>query len=168
MFGLKSKNVAVVGIGNVLLSDEGVGVHVLNKLKDSYLFPENVELIDAGTIGLDLLPFIEGKERVLFIDAVNFKSKPGTIGELNNGEIPEYFSSNKLSVHQISLPDTLAAGRLLGTIPEVMSLIGIQPDNIDTGYGLSPKIQDKFEFLILKVLDKLSEWGVNVKLKVNN
>jgi hydrogenase maturation protease len=152
-------DIAVVGIGNILLSDDGVGVYTLNKLKKSYNLPGNVELIDGGTMGLDLLPFIEGKERVIFIDAVDFKAKPGTIGELNNSEIPNYFSS-KLSVHQIALPDMIAAGQLLGTIPEEMCLIGIQPGTIETGYGLSPEIQRQVDGLIEKVINKLSGWGV--------
>ncbi|HEC98670.1 MAG TPA: hydrogenase maturation protease [Nitrospirae bacterium] len=153
-------DIAVVGIGNILLSDDGVGVLVLNELKSRYKkLPGNVELIDGGTMGLDLLPFIEGKERVIFIDAVDFKAKPGTIGELNNSEIPHYFSS-KLSVHQIALPDMIAAGQLLGTIPEEMCLIGIQPGTIETGYGLSPEIQRQVDVLIEKVINKLSGWGV--------
>ncbi len=153
-------DIAVVGIGNVLLSDDGVGVFVLNELKSRKEIPGNVELIDGGTMGLDLLPFIEEKKRVIFIDAVDFKAEPGTIGELNNSEIPHYFSS-KLSVHQIALPDMIAAGQLLGTMPEEMCLIGIQPRTIETGYGLSPEIQGRVDRLIAKVLDKLSGWGVD-------
>ena len=152
-------DIAVVGIGNILLSDDGVGVLVLNELKSRYKkLPGSVELIDGGTMGLDLLPFIEGKERVIFIDAVDFKAEPGTVGELNNSEIPHYFSS-KLSVHQIALPDMIAAGQLLGTIPEEMCLIGIQPKTIETGYGLSPEIQGQVDALIEKVIKKLSGWG---------
>ena len=152
-------DIAVVGIGNILLSDDGVGVLVLNELKSRYeKLPGNVELIDGGTMGLDLLPFIEGKARVIFIDAVDFKAEPGTVGELNNSEIPHYFSS-KLSVHQIALPDMIAAGQLLGTIPEEMCLIGIQPETIETGYGLSPEIQRQVDTLIEKVINKLNDWG---------
>ncbi|MEC4685757.1 MAG: HyaD/HybD family hydrogenase maturation endopeptidase [Nitrospirota bacterium] len=149
---------AVVGIGNILLSDDGVGVFVLNELKRRSELPGNVELIDGGTMGLDLLPFIEGKERVIFIDAVDFKAEPGTVGELNNNEIPHYFSS-KLSVHQIALPDMIAAGQLLGIMPEEMCLIGIQPRTIETGYGLSPEIERQVDTLIEKVINKLSGWG---------
>jgi len=109
------KSIAVVGIGNILLSDDGVGVHLLNELEAKYNFPDCVELIDGGTMGLDLLPFLEGKDRIVFIDAVNFKEKAGFIGELINGEIPQFFST-KLSVHQIALPDMLATGRFLGTL----------------------------------------------------
>ncbi|HEB74729.1 MAG TPA: hydrogenase maturation protease [Nitrospirae bacterium] len=150
---------AVIGIGNVLLGDDGVGVHVVEELKRRYQHAGDVELIDGGTMGLDLLPFMEGKRRVLFIDAVDFKAEPGTIGELNNSEIPGYFSS-KLSAHQIALPDLLAAGDLLGMVPEEMCLIGIQPCTIETRYGLSPEVEGQVDDLIARVVNKLSGWGV--------
>ncbi len=153
---------SVCGIGNVLLSDEGVGVHVLNDLRRRYVFPDNVELIDGGTMGLDLLPFIEGKAKVLFIDAANFNSEPGTIKELKNDEIPSFFSS-KLSVHQIGLPDMLAASKIMGNLPEEMCLIGIQPKKIETGYGLSNEIKEKIDELISRIISRLLYWGVKVR-----
>ncbi len=158
--------IAVVGIGNILLGDEGVGVHVLNELRDRYCFPDGVELIDGGTMGLDLLPFIEGRQRVIFIDAVDFGAEAGAVGELRGGEIPERLSS-KLSVHQIALPEMLSAGRLLGTLPEEICLVGIQPKSIDPGFGLSPEIEAKVDELMARVVRKLSEWGIEVRSKVH-
>ena len=81
---------ALLGIGNILLKDEGVGVHVVNAIKEGYTFSPEVEIIDGGTLGLDLLPFIEGKEGLLIIDAVNFGKDPGYIGILENEEIPSH------------------------------------------------------------------------------
>ena len=72
-------NITVLGIGNLLLCDDGVGVHAINKLRDEYEFPEHVKLIDGGTKGLDLLPLFENQDKVLIIDAANFKKEPGTI-----------------------------------------------------------------------------------------
>ncbi len=148
----------------MLLGDDGVGVHVLGELERRYVFHPEVDLIDGGTMGLDLLPFVEGKDRLVFIDAVDFRAEPGTVGELNNGEIPDCFSS-RLSVHQIALPDMIAAGRLLGIMPEEMCLIGIQPRSIETGYGLSPEIGAKVDLLISMVIDRLHGWGVTVEAK---
>ncbi len=153
------EQIAVVGIGNLLLTDDGIGIHALRELEARYLFPDHVYLLDGGTMGLDLLPFIEGKERILFLDAVNFRKGPGTIGELNDGEIPAFFAT-KLSVHQIALPDLLGAGKLLGTLPEQMCLIGIEPESIETGYGLSPTLGKRLEAYLMAVTKKLSEWGV--------
>ena len=151
--------IAVLGIGNILLSDDGVGVHVLRKLQEEYDFPESVELIDGGTKGLDLLPLFEDKNKILIIDAANFKKEPGTIDTIEGDKIPAFLST-KLSVHQIGLPDTLFAAKLMDITPSEMSLIGIQPKSMETGIELSEEIKDRMGQLIEKVLEKLKEWGV--------
>jgi hydrogenase maturation protease len=156
--------IAILGIGNVLLSDEGVGVHVLNRLRNEYEFPEDVKLIDGGTMGLDLLPFFEGNDKVLIIDAVDLKKDPGTIGSLAGDEIPRFLSS-KLSVHQIGLPDMLFAAGLMGITPSEMCLIGIQPKSMGYGTELSEEIKAQMEALLEQVLQKLNEWGVEVVRK---
>ncbi len=151
--------IAVLGIGNLLLSDDGVGVHVIKKLQEEYEFPGSVELIDGGTKGLDLLPLFEGKDKILIVDAANFRKEPGTIDTVEGDKIPAFLSS-KLSVHQIGLPDTLFAAKLMDITPAEMSLIGIQPKSMETGVELSEEIKDRMEQLINKVLEKLNEWGV--------
>ena len=151
--------IAVLGIGNMLLSDDGVGVHVIKKLQEEYRFPESVELIDGGTKGLDLLPLFEGKDKVLIVDAANFRKEPGTIDTVEGDKIPAFLSS-KLSVHQIGLPDTLFAAKLMDITPAEMSLIGIQPKSMETGTELSDDIKDRMEQLVKKVLMKLNDWGV--------
>ncbi len=103
-------DIAVFGIGNILLSDDGVGVHTLNRLKEEYDLPGYVELIDGGTKGLDLLPLLEDRDKVLIIDAANFNRKPGTIDAVEGDKIPAFLST-KLSVHQIGLPDLLFAAK---------------------------------------------------------
>ncbi|RJQ20043.1 MAG: HyaD/HybD family hydrogenase maturation endopeptidase [Nitrospiraceae bacterium] len=152
-------NIAIFGIGNILLSDDGVGIHAVHKLKDEYTFPESVELIDGGTKGLDLLPLLEGRDKVLIIDAVNFKEAPGTIGAVAGENIPAVLRS-KLSVHQIGLPDMLFAARLMKITPPEMCLIGIQPKSMETGTELSDEIKERLDALVKKVLLKLREWGV--------
>ena len=152
-------NIAVFGIGNILLSDDGVGVHTVNKLKDEYEFPESVELIDGGTKGLDLLPLFENKDKVLIIDAANFKKEPGTIDIIEGDKIPSFLDS-KLSVHQIGLPDTLFAARLMGITPPEMCLIGIQPKSVETSTELSDAVKRQLTPLIDIVLKRLKDWGV--------
>ena len=154
-------NIAVFGIGNILLSDDGVGVHVINTLKKEYRFPESVELIDGGTKGLDLLPLFEGRDKILIIDAANFKKEPGTIDTIEGDKIPAFLSS-KLSVHQIGLPDTLFAAKLMDISPPEMCLIGIQPESMETSTELSDIVGNKMDALIDKVLYKLKQWGVEV------
>jgi hydrogenase maturation protease len=158
--------IAVLGIGNLLLSDDGVGVHVIKKLQDEYEFPESVELIDGGTKGLDLLPLFEGKDKILIVDAANFKKEPGTIDTVEGDKIPAFLSS-KLSVHQIGLPDTLFAAKLMDITPAEMSLIGIQPKSMETGTELSEVVKDRMDQLIKIVLKKLNEWGVEVIPNIN-
>ena len=155
-------NIAIFGIGNILLSDDGVGVHAINKLKSEYDFPESVELIDGGTKGLDLLPLFEGRDKVLFVDAANFKKEPGTIDTVIGDKIPA-FLSQKLSVHQIGLPDMLFAARLMGITPPEVCLIGIQPKSMETGTELSEAVSIKMKDLVENVLQKLKEWGQDVR-----
>jgi hydrogenase maturation protease len=155
-------NIAVFGIGNILLSDDGVGVHAINKLKNEYEFPGSVDLIDGGTKGLDLLPLLEGRDKVLFVDAANFKKEPGTVATVIGDKIPA-FLSQKLSVHQIGLPDMLFAARLMGITPPEVCLIGIQPKSMETGTELSEAVSIKMKDLVEKVLQKLKEWGIDVR-----
>lgn len=152
-------NIAVFGIGNILLSDDGVGVHAVNRLKNDYEFRESIDLIDGGTKGLDLLPLFEGRDKVLIIDAANFKKKPGTIDTVAGDRIPAFLSS-KLSVHQIGLPDMLFAAKLMEITPPEMYLIGIQPESMETGTDLSEAVKKQMHFLIDRVIRKLKEWGV--------
>lgn len=141
--------------------DDGVGVHAVNRLKNEYEFPSSVNLIDGGTKGLDLLPLFENQDKVLIIDAANFRKEPGTIDTVDGDKIPSFLSS-KLSVHQIGLPDMLFAARLMGITPPEMCLIGIQPKSFETGTELSEEIKIQFEPLLNKVLRKLRAWGVEI------
>jgi hydrogenase maturation protease len=148
-----------LGIGNILLRDEGAGVHAVRALSERYVFPEEVKLIDGGTMGLDLLPFIEGSDRLLIVDAVDFKSPPGTV-EVIEGPETLAFLDTKLSVHQIGIPDMLFAASFSGVMPPVACLVGIQPDIIETGLEMSEKVSENFETLIKAILGKLRQWGV--------
>ncbi|GBE41096.1 hydrogenase 2 maturation protease [bacterium BMS3Bbin09] len=157
-------NIAVFGIGNILLSDDGVGVHTLNRLKEEYDLPEYVELIDGGTKGLDLLPFLEERDKVMIIDAANFNKEPGTIGTVEGEKIPA-FLSKKLSVHQIGLPDLLFAAKLTNIFPPEICLIGIQPESMATSVEMSDVVSKGVEPLLEKVIERLKAWGVEVVRK---
>lgn len=152
-------SIAIFGIGNLLLSDDGVGIHIINRLKEDYEFPDHVEIIDGGTKGLDLLPLLENRDKVLFIDAANFKKEPGTIGTIEGDKIPA-FLGQKLSVHHIGIPDMLFAAKLMEITPPEMCLIGIQPQSMETSTELTKVIQDKMDALMETVLSKLREWDI--------
>lgn len=155
-------NILVLGLGNVLLSDEGVGVRVVEELKRRYFFHPEIDIIDGGTKGLDLLPFLEGRQKVLIIDAVDFGKEPGYTGILENKEIPAILHS-KLSVHHIGLGEVLLASEMLGVMPDEICLIGIQPLTLETGIGLSPLITSKIDELLRMVIQRLNLWAVECK-----
>jgi hydrogenase maturation protease len=131
----------------------------MNALRDTYTFPDNVSFIDGGTMGLDLLPFIEGSDRLLILDAVDFQAPPGTVG-LIEGKDLRGFLDTKLSVHQIGLPDMLFAAAFTGIAPSEMCLVGIQPGEIETGLQMTEKVQENFQALLDAALKRLAEWGV--------
>ncbi len=158
------KDIALLGLGNILLGDEGVGVHALGMLKDRFDFPDNIEIIDGGTMGLDLLPFIEGRDKLLILDAVNLGKEPGTICIIEDCDIPSFIST-KLSIHQVGLPDVIYALRLLGRVPPRMTLVGIQPETIESGLAMSMSIRNNLEEMLAAAAQKLSEWGVVLKEK---
>jgi len=155
---------SLIGLGNILLRDEGVGVHAVEALRKNFDFSEDVRLLDGGTLGLDLLLWIEGMERIVFIDAVDFKKAPGTIAIIENEDLPSFLAP-KLSLHHVGLSDLLFASSFMGTKPSQITLIGIQPEKIEIGLTLSDILNENFEKLLKTILKKLQEWGVNFRKK---
>ena len=151
--------ILVVGLGNILLRDEGVGVHVIQILKDRFRFSPEVEIVDGGTLGLDLLPLLENRDRVLFVDAVDFGREPGYVGEIEGDSIPSKLQT-RLSVHHVGLSDLLLAAAWMDMKPERVCLIGIQPESVEVGLALSECIKSKTEELISRAIAKLEGWDV--------
>lgn len=140
------QKILVIGLGNLLASDEGVGVHAVRRLQKVYATPENVELVDGGTLGFELLERIENCDALILIDAVNAGKVPGTIVILQDNEIPAYFEM-KVSPHQQSFQEILAYGRARSTAPPV-TLLGIQPESTGTGIELSDLLHSRLPALI--------------------
>ncbi|MDI6801994.1 MAG: HyaD/HybD family hydrogenase maturation endopeptidase [Thermodesulfovibrionales bacterium] len=153
------KKNTLLGLGNILLRDEGVGVHVVNAIKKRYTFSPEVEIIDGGTMGLDLLPFFERADKVLIVDAVDFGKEAGFIGMIEREKIPSVLNS-KLSVHHINLSDVLFAADFMGIRPSEICLIGVQPKSLDVGLDMTEEISGKMDILIELTIGKLKEWGV--------
>ena len=156
----------LIGLGNILLRDEGVGVHAVEALRKNFDFPEDVRLIDGGTLGLDLLPFIEGMEKILFIDAVDLRKEPGTIAIIEDEDLPSFLAP-KLSLHHVGLSDLLFASSFMGIRPSKITLIGIQPEKVEVGLTLSATVTENFEKFLKTILEKLREWGVMFREKTN-
>ena len=154
----------VLGLGNILLQDEGVGVHAVNAVKGRYAFPPDVEVIDGGTLGLDLLPLIEKRDRLLFVDAVDFGKEPGYIGVIDDDAIPSTLLA-KMSVHHIGLSDVLFAAKLLDIRPSKVRLIGVQPQSLDVGLDMTECISGRMEKIIELIIQTLKEWNIECALR---
>lgn len=151
----------VLGVGNKLMSDEGVGVHVIERLASKYKLPEEVQVLDGGTLGLDLLYYLEGIENLLIVDAAETGKEAGTIVRLQDDEVPA-FMSIKISPHQMGVPDMLAAAKMKDNFPKRLVLLGIQPDEITLSLDLSPILASKVDILTDKLVNELIEWGYDV------
>ncbi|RUM91176.1 MAG: hydrogenase maturation protease [Thermovibrio sp.] len=157
--------IGVMGVGNVLLKDEGFGVKLLYILKSKYDFPENVVLIDGGTAGIFLSPEIDYLDKLLIVDVVKAKGEPGDIRIYNKEDFFIDRLPLKLSPHQLGLQEVLLLNEIKGTCPEEVKLIGIIPKAVETGTELSPEIEEKLTEVENLVLETLKDWGVEPKLK---
>lgn len=151
--------ILVLGLGNVLLHDEGVGVWVAEALRHEFEFPDGVSVLEGGTLGLDLLPWLDGVERLLVIDAVRLGRAPGATARLEGDEVPAALDV-KLSPHQIGVRDLLAAARLMGREPSLVVLWGMEPESLDPGTGFSPRVARALPRLQAEVVEELRRWGV--------
>jgi hydrogenase maturation protease len=148
----------VLGVGNTLMGDEGVGVHVIERLLAGYKIPEEVHVLDGGVLGMGLLYYLKGIENLLLVDAVETRRDPGTIIRLEDDEVPAFLSM-KISPHQVGVPDMLAASKFIDLYPKRIVLWGIQPEILDMGLDMSPLIESKVDILVNNVLEQLKDWG---------
>jgi len=153
--------ILVLGVGNVLLSDEGIGIHALELLEQRYALPPEVEVIDGGTSGMDLLDQLANRERVLLVDAVKTGDPAGTLVRLADDALPAFFRT-KVSPHQLGLCDLLAMLQLRGEGPGELVLQGMVPFSLGTHLGLSPEATARMPELVARVADELRRFGVEV------
>ncbi len=152
----------IIGVGNLLLSDEGVGIHVAQRMLRDYRLPEEILVLDGGTLGLDLLYYLEGIENLLLIDAVLMNKEPGTLKRMADDEVPSYMSF-KMSPHHIGIPDMLFAAKLKGLYPPNVVLWGVQPGVVEIGLDLSPPVAAQVEPLLGHILEELQLWGCQLE-----
>ncbi|MCS6844534.1 MAG: HyaD/HybD family hydrogenase maturation endopeptidase [Caldilineales bacterium] len=152
----------VLGIGNTLQRDEGVGVHALAALQAALSPAEAagaVTFLDGGTLGLALLPVVEDATHLLILDAVDAHLPPGAVVELADDEIPLY-SGVKLSQHQVTFQEVLALAGLRGRLPARLHLIGVQPADLSLGVDLSPTVAAVLPAVVQRAIAVLQRWGV--------
>jgi len=151
------KKTLILGVGNYLMSDDGLSVHVLEHLQANNLIPGNIQMIDGGTCGLDLLQYLEGVSNLIIIDAIKTRDGiPGSIIRLDGDQIPAYLSL-KISPHDIGLPDLLATAKLRDLYPEKIVVFGIQPATLELGVELSPEVASKMDELIELIQKEVNE-----------
>jgi hydrogenase maturation protease len=152
------KRKVVLGLGNLLQRDEGFGIHALDALENSLNpLPEDIEFVDGGVLGLNLLPLVEDCSHLLVLDAVNSGRPPGTIIELRDHEIPLY-NNVKLSEHQVSFQEVLGLAMLRGGLPEHLHLLGIQPADLSSGIDLSPVVEKTLAAVTQRSGEILRNW----------
>jgi hydrogenase maturation protease len=148
----------VIGLGNPLMGDDGVGLAALERLQDDWQLDDDVKLVDGGTWGLSLLPMIEDAERLVLVDAIAAHATPGEIIELTRDRLPIYLS-RKLSPHQVDMRDALAVAELRGRLPNDIVAIGVQPAAVALGTELSPVVANRLDALVRTVIARLERWG---------
>ncbi len=137
----------ILGVGNLLLTDDGVGIHAIQKLQADYELPAGVQVVDGGTCGLDLLQFLEGVDHLIIIDAARLGKAPGSIVRLEGDQVPAYLAL-KTSPHEIGLPELLFTARLTDIYPERVVIFGVQPESIETHLGLTPAVAERLDELV--------------------
>jgi hydrogenase maturation protease len=154
--------IVVLGLGNLLRRDEGLGIRALERLQKRYTLPDSVQLVDGGTLGLELLCYLEGAARVLILDAALTDGPPGTLLRAAGDELPAFFGI-RTSPHEIALADLLAVNKLRGTEPGEVVVWGMQPAALELGWELSEPIAARLDALVDAAVAELQQWGLDVK-----
>ena len=153
------KRKVVLGLGNLLNKDEGLGVQALKRLDAQWGAQSEVELLDGGVLGLNLLMIVEDCSHLLILDAVNVGKPAGTVVELRKDQIPLY-AGIKLSQHQITFQEVLGLANMRGFLPEHLHLVGIQPADLSIGLELSPTVADALPEMVSRAGAVLQSWGL--------
>jgi hydrogenase maturation protease len=152
-------NVVVLGFGNLLMADEGVGVHCIAALEAGYRFPAGVRCIDGGTSTEVLLEDLEDLDELILVDAVASGARPGSLVRLEGAEVPAAFTT-VLSPHQVGVSDLLAELALLGRSPRRVVLFGVEPERIELDLELSPVVAARLPELCAEVVAELGRLGL--------
>ena len=153
--------VVVLGVGNTLLTDEGVGVRAVELLQRRYVLPPGVEAIDGGTAGMELLESLEDLDKLIIVDCVRVGEPPATVIRRVDDEVPQFFRT-RISPHQLGISDVLAALRLRERFPKRLALIGIQPKDLETGIELTPEVAATLPRVLAAIVEELHNAGLEI------
>jgi hydrogenase maturation protease len=157
----QSATVVVLGLGNLLRRDEGLGIRALEFIEAAYTLPDQVRLIDGGTLGLDLISHVEGADYLLVLDAMLTDGPPGSLLRLAGDDVPAFFGIR--NSHDVGLADLLALLKLRGTEPREVVVVGMQPETIELGWELTAPVEARLGDLALAAADELRRWGCSVE-----
>lgn len=155
------KRILVLGIGNLLWADEGFGVRCVEALNAGWCFPDNVTVMDGGTQGLYLLPYVQEADCLLVFDAVDYGDTPGDLREVVGDQVPRFMGAKKMSLHQTGFQEVLMAAELTEKLPAELVLIGVQPEELeDYGGSLRDVVKAQMLPALKLALAWLERWGV--------
>lgn len=152
------EKILVLGVGNTLMQDDGVGIHVTEALESSPDAHPALQIIDGGTIGLALLPEIEEAAAVIVVDASEIGAEPGTMHVFRNEEIDRQLSGKRRTVHEVALLDLFAAASIRGRMPAQRALVAIQPACTEWGTEATPAVRDAVEKACITINRLADEW----------
>lgn len=148
----------VLGVGNILLSDEGFGVRVAEALSQRFRFPDAVEVLDGGTLGIELMRFLDGADRLILIDAIH-GSEPGSFRIIQGDDVRLYFQE-KVSLHEMGIQEVLASLVVMEKPISEIVVIGVVPQSLDIGLDLTPLVASRIDEAVTSVIRQLHDWGL--------
>ena len=148
----------VLGLGNVLLEDDGVGAAAVALLLDRYAVPTGVRVLDGGTLGLSLLPYLQSADALILIDAVSADAPAGSFVRLSGDEVAPAVAT-RLSPHQVGVADLLDGARWLGGYPTRVTLLGLVPESMDLNVGLSDAVRASLPALVERIVEEARTLG---------
>lgn len=156
----------ILGIGNVLYADEGFGVRCVENLHARYVFPESVNVMDGGTQGIFLLPWVRSARRLLIFDAIDFGLEPTTLKLIVGDDVPRYMGAKKVSMHQAGFQEVLSSAALTGDFPSELALVGVQPELLnDYGGSLTAGVKAQIDPATELACTVLRGWGVAYRMR---
>lgn len=157
------KKIGVLGIGNLIVGDEGFGVHTINYLEENYIFPDNVVLKDGGTAGIYMSPFLEACDPIFVIDVVDIDAEPGSLHYYSNEDVKAGKISTRMSPHQLGLLEVLEICKLRDAAPELVEFYCVVPHTLATTTELSAVVAPRVPEIAAMILARLAEAGVTVE-----
>ncbi len=156
---IETKPVRILGVGNILCTDDGLGPYTIKVLEAGYEFPEGVEVIDLGTPGMDLTPYLADARMVIVIDTISGKQEPGSLRLLRDGEIVSTPPPSRMSPHEPGLREALMATEFSDSSPDEILLVGVVPETTGQGTALTDAVQNAVPAVTETVLAELERLG---------